>query len=138
MKTHTTKQTNMKFKSFKPGDLVFVVPQQRRYAAPVVPFTAPITKMGKKYGYIARFSNDLPFNLETGCSHHTDSNARSNGFGFDVYLDEAEYHNEIIKEQEHKRLADRLIKYPNRLIDMSQECVQKMHQVLDEHKEGKP
>ena len=85
----------MKFSGVKAGDSVFVVFQQSRYQKTnkLDPECGEFTlsRVGKKYAYFKRYSDEVAFHLSSGTSHHGDSNARSNGYGFDVFKSEAEY-----------------------------------------------
>ena len=122
----------MKFRDLKVGDLVFVVHQHRRFQdRKQKTETLPIIKMGRKYGYIEKYGREAPFCLETGHSSHQESNVRSNGYGFDVYLTEAEYHQEQHDLKERSRLQPRLVNSWGRLHDFRPEVIAKIHAILD-------
>lgn len=96
----------MKYRDLKVGQEVLVVYQRSRWAVQhnqeVKTEWLPITKMGRKYGYINKYHQDLPFCLDTGCSvHDPDGNARQNGHGFDVYLSQEAY--EEVLHLQHRR-----------------------------------
>lgn len=83
----------MSFEGIKAGDNVFVVHQKQRHskAERKMEFV-PVSKVGRKYGYVKLYSRDAPFCLTTGYSVHGEHNVRSNGYGFDVFRTEADYH----------------------------------------------
>jgi hypothetical protein len=85
-----------KFDNLKVGDNVFVAYQNDRYrnskGLPIETSYETIVKVGRKFGYIRKYRDDKPFDLYTGRSHHNpDHNVRSNGGGFDVYLNPDEF-----------------------------------------------
>lgn len=124
----------MKYKQLKPGDQVFVVWQKQRFQRQQVMGTVPVAKVGKKFGYITKFADSAPFCLETGRSHHKCTNARANGYAFDVYSNKEEYLALVNKEAEADRLRTRLLQpYSYRFVPMSHECVMQLHAVLDQH-----
>lgn len=124
----------MKYKHLKPGDQVFVVWQKQRFQRQQVMGAVPVVKLGKKFGYITKFAETVPFCLQTGQSHHKCTNARTNGYGFDVYSNKEEYLALINKQVEAERLCNRLLPpYSYRLFPMSHECVMQLHAVLDQH-----
>lgn len=75
-----------KFGHLKPGDLVLVVTQKHRFHNRRAEFV-PLTRVGRRYGYVDRYSREQAFDLKTGQSiHSSNSNVRSYGGGFDVFL----------------------------------------------------
>ena len=118
----------------KAGDVVFVVPQKKRYGADPLPYTTQVVRVGNRYGYIKQFERgeEKPFLLTTGQSHHKESNMRANGYGFDVYATEQEYWEKELAEKEHQRLYKRLVFY-SRLVDLPADAVTRIHSVLDEY-----
>jgi hypothetical protein len=85
----------------KAGDNVFVVWQRRRGQSDENVGAEEVVRVGRKYAYISRYSREQAFCRKTGRSAHGDSNARRNGYGFDVYLREEDYR----KEQARKGLS---------------------------------
>jgi hypothetical protein len=114
----------------KPGDTVFVVMQKRRHLDRCTRLE-PITRMGRKFGYISLWGNDLPFCLKTGQSHHKDSVDRMNGLGFDVYLCEADYKAYAHNEAERERLRKRLDSAMDYVRGWSPEFIRRLHAALD-------
>lgn len=99
-----------KQRKYNVGDLVYVVPQRnRRHHGDHAGNLMPISKVGRKWCYIERWYG-LPgaFDPTTGASVHKDSNARVNGYGFDVYESEAAYMQAEQDRQDNARLAERL------------------------------
>ena len=117
----------------EPGDSVFVVYQKQRHKSELRTETAVVTKVGRKYASIGEGWNEKKFDLETGASvHKPDSNARTNGFGFDVYMTEADYQAKVHVDSEFARLQERMLMRPMaRLNKLSPEVVQKIHAILD-------
>lgn len=126
----------MSFKHIKPGDQVYIVPGKR--SSGETGFTE-VLRVGKKYGYIKRRFYEEPFNLLTGNSvDHKDSNARHNGYGFDVWPSEEAYRAHIATTEANTRLVTRLEalrfnKYSSTLEKASPELVADLHAVLDRH-----
>jgi hypothetical protein len=81
----------MLFKDLKVGDKVFVskLPDSRIKNAVRTGEYKTVVKLGRVYGYLEGGILESPaFRLENGHSHHADGNARSNGWGFDVFPSE--------------------------------------------------
>jgi len=126
-----------KFKHLCVGDVVCVVDQRRRGSLEPEPRSEQVVRVGRKFGYIKGYGDDRPFDLATGVSHHKEGNARANGYGFDVYKSEADYIQEVFRASEFRRLKQRLISgYSSSLVNLSHECVSKIHAVLDEELKG--
>lgn len=119
----------------KVGDPVFVVWQRRRGDTEERSGFETVVRVGRKYAYIKRYRyGDVePFCRKTGCSvHNRDCNARANGYGFDVYLNEEAYRKEQFDIAERIRLQRRLVhQHWHRLVDLSPEVVNRIHVVLD-------
>lgn len=123
-------------KNIKVGDTVFVVYQKTRYSAPKEPTLEMVVRVGKKYGYIKRYGQEAAFYIDSGVSHHKDSNARANGYGFDVYASEEDYIKERHEADEFRRLQDRLCAdRRGPLMSLPADAVQKIHAILDSIKE---
>jgi len=126
----------MSFKHLKAGDQVYVVPQRRRSGEPSF---VEVIKVGKKYGYILEYARQEPFDLLTGQSVHNDnSNARCNGWGFDVWPSEEAYRAHIATIEANIRLGKRLKalyhgQYGSMLDKASPKLVADLHAVLDRH-----
>lgn len=125
----------MSLKDIKVGDEVFVVNQNSRYRnrenLPPVTYSAFVTKVGRQYGYIG----DKKFSLDTGYSQHPpDSNARVNGYGFDVYISQEAYEKKLWDRLNYDRLKDRLVSRGwTGLIELPPSAVEAIHAILDEH-----
>jgi hypothetical protein len=126
----------MSFKHLKAGNQVYVVPQRRQSSKPSF---VEVIKVGRKYGYINQYGRQEPFDLLTGQSvHNDDSNARMNGWGFDVWPSEEAYRAHIATIEANIRLAKRLkalyhSQYGSMLDKASPELVADLHTVLDRH-----
>ena len=120
----------------KAGDTVFVVYQQTRWQQKENNQRhteyAKVLRKGRKYGYIEQHGNDAPFHLDAGHSHHRDSNARANGYGFDVYPSEAAWLAEVHYQEEHARLNERLNDRWGLRKDLCPSVITTIHQILDE------
>ena len=91
----------MKFKNLKAGDKVFVVRQQGRYQnEPNKGKLLDVAKVGRSYGYLEN-SWLSKFHLDNGYSFD-EHNARANGSGFNVYIDEQDY---LVETENNKTLA---------------------------------
>ena len=124
-------------KNIKVGDTVFVVYQKTRHGLPKEPTYEKVVRVGHKFGYIHRYGQDAAFSLDDGVSQHKDTNARANGYGFDVYETEADYLKEKHEDDEFVRLQNRLIADSwRKLIDLPPGAVQQIHAVLDSIKEA--
>lgn len=122
------------FKHLKAGDTVFVVRQNRRRENIDLGRVLVVHKVGKKYGYIklTSYSDLSPFFLENGVSAHpSDSNARANRHGFDVYLSEGAYQEKVRADEEFDRLQSR-ISWSNSLKQLPPTVVSAIHKILDE------
>ncbi len=117
-------------KKFEKNTVVFVAPQKQRHGPVPVPYSATVVRVGSIYGYIEKAGTERPFYLWNGKSYHKDTNARANGFGFDVYASEQEYLKETHERSESYRLAKRL---RHCQINLPAEAVAAIHAVLDEH-----
>jgi hypothetical protein len=115
------------------GTQVFVVQQRPRNSTEERVSWEAVSRVGRKYGYIQRFSREERFELSTGLSVHGDCNARANGYGFDVYVSEDEYRRVQHADGERRRLQERLVDRFGRLqADVSDEAVAAIHAILDE------
>jgi hypothetical protein len=135
-----TKASDKLLQDIKVGDKVFVVEQLgreqlRANAAPVTYFCT-VTKVGRQYAYFERGGFERKFDRVTGTSwHESDSNARMNGRGFDVYVDNQTYLEEQRNSAELERLKRRLIRYNyGSLVELSTTAVSAIHAVLDAEK----
>ena len=116
-------------RDLKLGDSVFVVHQKRRYASEQKMEMKIITRVGRLYAYI----DADQFFRDTGSSHHgPDSNARANGYGFDVYVSEDAYRQKQHEASEHERLQGRLVDRFFRLNKLTPKVVAAIHGLLDE------
>ena len=126
----------MSFKHLKAGDEVYLVNQSKRLNPAGY---IEVVRVGRKYGYIKRYGRQEPFDLLTGQSvHNDDSNARYNGWGFDVLPSEEAYRAHIATIEAKTRLVTRLEalrfnKYSSTLEKASPELVADLHAVLDRH-----
>lgn len=127
----------MSLRDLKVGDEVFVVNQKRRHGDVRSTTNAKIVRVGRKYAYIKPYGHaELPFCRESGCSVHTDdSNARVNGFGFDVYRSQADYEAEELAAAEFLRLQARICSPFNGLRKLPPGIVFDIHAVLDAYPE---
>jgi hypothetical protein len=128
----------MDMSDVKVGDTVFIVEQKRRFSEQKPGFTATITKVGRKYaeaesnhGYKATWK----FDRSSGCSSHTDCNARANGYGFDVYHNEAER----VKFVEMWEAKDALLRrldhgYAVEIRRLPHEAIMQITAILNQHK----
>lgn len=122
-------------RDLKVGDTVFVVQQASRGKTLRRCSTEVITKVGRKYGYFGGGNTwEQAFQLSTGASYHGIEGhcTRMNGYGFDVYLCEADYLKEQHDEAKADRLRVRLVDRLGRLVKLTPEVVTKIHAVLDE------
>lgn len=128
------------------GDYVFVVYQrtegQIRRNDPKLCYPAKIVKKGRKYYYIEGtayyWEPELPFDPDTGESHHKTWKTRSNGYGFDVYLSPAHYHQSETEIEEFKRLKSRIHRNSyGELIDIDHDLVMAIHSILDTNESRK-
>ncbi len=116
----------------KAGDRVFVVWQRRRGQAEERAGIETVVRVGRKYAYIKEYSQEAAFCRKTGCSvHDRDSNARANGYGFDVYLREEDYRKEQFDAKEKQRLEKRIVGSFGRLVNLRPEIVDKFNDILD-------
>lgn len=119
------------------GDTIFVANQnsrwEKRQDLPRETSTQTITRVGRKYAYFQDGREEKKFDRKTGVSWHSpDSNARANGYGFDVYLDEQTYAKTLHEQAEAKRLQTRLVGSFGQIYELSPSAVQRIHQILDE------
>jgi hypothetical protein len=115
------------------GTRVFVVHQRPRHATEERVEWKTVVRVGRKYGYIKRFSREERFDLRTGFSTHGDCNARANRNGFDVYVSEDEYRRVQHADAERRRLQERIVDRLGRLkSDVSDDAVAAIHAILDE------
>jgi hypothetical protein len=118
------------------GDTVFVVKQNDRYrqreGLPRKASSEIVSRVGRKYAYIGEGHREEKFDRETGVSWHAPgTNARSNGYGFDVYVSEQAYNKEQSEKNEAKRLQNRLCDRLGGLHAFSPSVVQAIHAILD-------
>lgn len=127
----------MSLRDLKVGDEVFVVNQKRRHGGDRGTTNAKIVRVGRKYAYIKPYGYaELPFCRESGYSVHTDdSNARVNGFGFDVYRSQADYEAEELAAAEFLRLQSRICFPFYGLKKLPPDIVGAIHAALDTHPE---
>jgi len=129
--------TNRSFKSKLVGDKVFVVHQNDRYRSSkgLTPKTETLSicKIGRKYLYLEGWQNQKFFKDNGVSAHHEDSNARSNGVGFDVYHSEDDYKQEQHEKLELSRLERRMIssRWNRSLTRLSPDTVNEIHKILD-------
>ena len=122
----------MSFKDLKVGDQIFVVWQRRRGQKEERSRVETVVRVGRKYAYIEQYSREAAFCRNTGRSvHDRDSNARANGYGFDVYLREEDYRKEQFNATEKRRLEKRIVGSYGRLVDLRPEIVDKFNDILD-------
>ena len=128
-----------KFKHLKAGDAVYVAPQKSRNRNPS-PYASTVLRVGRKYGYVMHGHYECAFDLNTGYSVHKEGNERYNGFGFDVWESREVYEQFVRDEQEHQRLAKRLLderSYRTQLQELPPTVVQELHAVLDKWEASK-
>jgi len=127
----------MALRDLKVGDEVFVVHQRSRNQKERRQESGFVVRVGRKYAYIeSKELHIAPVCRDTGCSVHVpdNNNARINGYGFDVYRNEAEYQRERTESSELKRLQDRLCARPYGIKALPPDVVADIHAVLDAHK----
>lgn len=118
-------------KDLKVGDEVFVVQQKSRYQKTEArTSTETISKVGRQYAYFMDGRWEQKFCRETGQSAHKEWNTRANGHGFDVYLNEEDYHRKQFEAEEFKRLEARLVRFSN-LRHLPPDAVEQIHNILD-------
>lgn len=116
----------------KVGDKVFVVHQRRRHSKDERSEFESVIRVGRKYGYLGGY-RERAFDLSTGHSvHGKDDNARANGYGFDVYINDEDYRRKELELDEKARLNRRISDRWKGLIDLPPDTVRKIHDVLDE------
>ena len=129
-----TTQTVRTFADLKPGDSVFVVHQLRRGKSERKTLAATVEKVGRKYIHIQDGWFCEKFCKLTGRSAHSDCRTRSNGYGFDVYLCEADYLQEQHQQNEAVRLKTRLITGSwKELRKFDPNVVDAIHKTLDDY-----
>jgi len=123
----------MSFKHIKPGDSVFVVYQKRRGQSEIKTCMAEVAKVGRKFGYLQVGYAEQKFCLDTGKSQHPeDCNARSNGYGFDVYQDEEHFRAVEAADSNRRRLPVRLVDNWGRILNrINDETIADIHAILD-------
>lgn len=116
----------------KVGDTVFVVHQRQRHRE-LQTEEGVIDRVGTKYAYLKRGQHwSMPFCKKTGISvHDRDSNARSNGYGFDVYRKKEDWLLVNKTAKELARLKPRLVDSWGRPHPFSLDVVMKIHAILD-------
>ena len=120
-------------KKLKVGDMVFVVYQtKRRSTEPPRMRDAQVVRIGKKYGYCDDGIGEKCFRLSDWQSVHEDSNARCNGYGFDVYESRQEYERIEHERSEYSRLVARMKRDSYSMIELPPDAVEKIHAVLYE------
>ena len=121
-------------KDIKVGDSVFVVYQRRRHST-ADPRTGikTVVRVGRKYAYIERYHQEVPFSLQNGYSVHKDCNARNNRYGFDVYASEEEYRLKQHDAAEKDRLMKRIVGPWGKLIELPPDAVNELNAILDGH-----
>lgn len=128
----------MKISELKVGDTVFVVQQNRRGDTGERTSFETVTKVGRRYAHINVHGVELPFYLSTGISAHKACNARENGCGFDVYVNEEEYRQKQFNAMEKARLEKRIVDRWGKLVDdLPSHVVDKFNDILDECGFGK-
>lgn len=133
MSKATAGNASKTFRDLKVGDEVFVVHQKRRECSEQRMEWLPVTRVGTKFAYVRRWHEDEPFSRKDGASHHSESNVRQNGLGFDVYIREEDYRQVVSEWAERCRLRNRLVVSWGDLVDLSPELVAKLNRVVDEH-----
>lgn len=114
----------------KVGDLVYVAWQGRGGRANGY---VEVTKVGREYAYFSLDLSNYRFHRENGLSaDERDSNARANGWGFDVYLTELDYTNLMHYQSQAKRLKERLVDGWGKIKNLPPAVVDRMHELLDE------
>lgn len=127
-------------RELKVGDRCYVAYQLSRYGRASEQKRkqqyVTISKVGRKYAYFGDMRRPSRFCRDTGQSvDERDSNERSNGLGFDVYLTKELYDQFQYQSDERKRLASRLgIAYNTQksLEKLSHDAVIAIHTILDE------
>lgn len=113
------------------GDEVFLVHQKSRGQSEERTAMLPVVRVGVKYAYVDLYGLETPFRRDTGESHHSESNVRSNGHGFDVYLCEADYRKRVAEIDGCVRLMKRLDCWNYRIKNLSPKAVAAIHDILD-------
>ena len=121
------------YKDLKVGDEVFVVQQKSRYNTEERTSVEKVARVGRKYNYIMRGFQELPFCRNTGQSvHNPDHNTRANGQGFDVYLCEPTYRQLQYDAAQKRKLDKRIVGRWNGLVSLPPDIVNKINTLLDE------
>jgi hypothetical protein len=115
------------------GDHVFVVDQRGRSGGEPNARYLPVTRVGRKYGFVQRFgSREEAFYLFDGRSACEKQNERANGWGFDVYVSEQHWKEETTAVAERERLEGRLLTDWGRLTSkLTAAQVDAIHNILD-------
>lgn len=125
----------------KVGDAVWIKPQHSRWGGDQPGFIAEVCKVARVYaracigsGYATTYHE---FHRDTGASKEKpDSNARANGFGFDVYHSEDEFKKELQAANEKKALIRRLDRgFAVEIRKLPPEAVREITAILDRHAE---
>jgi hypothetical protein len=122
----------------KVGEAVFVVPQKRRHGNQEPGFIAVVSNVARKYATASHdegnWNRIYEFVRESGASKEgPDSNARVNGFGFDVYHSESEFLEAQRQHQIRTSLPGRIIDRWGRLQIMPIACAEQIHAILNEY-----
>lgn len=115
----------------KQGQQVYVVHRKRRHGGGGQSHM-DVLRVGTKYCYLLIHGREHPFDWRTGFSVHKESNARANGFGFDVYDSQDDYDKQQRAISQARRLQKRMVGAFGQVKFLAAECVDKIHAVLDE------
>ncbi len=127
----------------KVGDTVWIVPQKRRHSSQDPGFSATVSNVARKYAFAYRIDDKWMkpywFHRESGASkEEKDSNARANGFGFDVYHSESEYLKELQAANEKEAFVRRLDRgFSCEIRKLPPEAVREITAIFDRYAEPK-
>ena len=130
---------NSDLRELKVGDTVFIVPQKRRHCERESGFEGIVSAVGRKYATAKNTSGqwirEFTFHRDSGCSKEDpNSNARVNGYGFDVYSSESDYNIKLHQSQRMASLLNRLdCGYQSKARKLTPEAVEAIHSILDQH-----